>query len=208
MRRPLAVSLCGLNCGLWRNERGINPLVAAGTFSYSTVLSVNTDSPNKAVATRGNQSAPGGRPKRQPVPPRTEKMAFDQDWSNVYPTATVFKPSAVPLPIRMGYPIKRGVAPEKKGNLELVKIPNFLHLTPTAIKKHCAALKDFCTDWPVALDTDEKCEKYFPIEIQSTDYLSAGPSLRNPKARVVTLSVSGYCFSCALFFFSTCHRFL
>ena len=29
----------------------------------------------------------------------------------------------------------------KEGNLELLKIPNFLHLTPVAIKKHCEALK-------------------------------------------------------------------
>ncbi|XP_059243172.1 small ribosomal subunit protein mS35 isoform X2 [Mustela nigripes] len=69
------------------------------------------------------------------------------------------------------------------------KIPNFLHLTPVAIKKHCEALKDFCTEWPAALDSDEKCEKHFPIEVDTTDYVSAGPSIRNPKARVVTLRV-------------------
>ncbi|XP_009873889.1 PREDICTED: 28S ribosomal protein S35, mitochondrial, partial [Apaloderma vittatum] len=124
-----------------------------------------------------------------PIPPRTERMAVDQDWSSVYPTAAAFKPSAVPLPIRMGYPVKRGVPPPKEGNLELVKIPNFLHLTPPAIKKHCAALKDFCTEWPSALDSDEKCEQHFPIEIETVDYVSAGTSIRNPKARVVTLKV-------------------
>lgn len=77
----------------------------------------------------------------------------------------------------------------KEGNLELLKIPNFLHLTPVAIKRHCEALKDFCTEWPAALDSDEKCEKHFPIEIDTADYVSAGPSIRNPKARVVTLRV-------------------
>ncbi|XP_073171521.1 small ribosomal subunit protein mS35 isoform X3 [Lepidochelys kempii] len=116
-------------------------------------------------------------------------MAVDQDWSNVYPTAAAFNPSSVPLPIRMGYPVKRGVPPPKGGNLELIKIPNFLHLTPPAIKKHCAALKDFCTEWPTVLDSDEKCEQHFPIEIETVDYVSAGPSVRNPKARVVTLRV-------------------
>ncbi|XP_039210503.1 28S ribosomal protein S35, mitochondrial [Crotalus tigris] len=120
---------------------------------------------------------------------RSEKMDPDQDWTSVYPTAASFKPSAVPLPIRMGYPVRGGVAPAKEGNLELLKIPNFLHLTPVAIKKHCAALKDFCTEWPSALDSDEKCLQHFPIEISTTDYVSAGPSLRNPKARVVTLKV-------------------
>lgn len=49
-------------------------------------------------------------------------MAEDQDWTAVYPTAASFKPSAVPLPVRMGYPVKRGVPPAKKGNLELIKV--------------------------------------------------------------------------------------
>uniref|UniRef100_A0A8C4Q6P2 Mitochondrial ribosomal protein S35 n=1 Tax=Eptatretus burgeri TaxID=7764 RepID=A0A8C4Q6P2_EPTBU len=69
------------------------------------------------------------------------------------------------------------------------QIPNFLHLTPPAIKKHCAALKQFCTKWPEELDTDEKCEVHFPIEVQISDYISAGPSIRNPKSRVVTLNI-------------------
>lgn len=34
-----------------------------------------------------------------------------------------------------------GYIPDKYGNLELMKIPNFLHLTPPHIKKQCAALK-------------------------------------------------------------------
>ena len=34
-----------------------------------------------------------------------------------------------------------GLAPKKYGNAELMKIPNFLHLTPAHIEKHCKALK-------------------------------------------------------------------
>lgn len=49
---------------------------------------------------------------------------------------------------------------------------------------------DFCTEWPSALDSDEKCEQHFPIEIETVDYVSSGTSIRNPKARVVTLRVS------------------
>lgn len=116
-------------------------------------------------------------------------MPVDQDWTAVYPAARVFRPGSVPLPVRMGYPLKRGVPPEKRGNLELIKIPNFLHLTPAAIKKHCEALKPFCNEWPSALDTDAKCDEHFPIKIASTDYLSAGTSLRNPLARTVQLSL-------------------
>jgi len=40
------------------------------------------------------------------------------------------------------------------------------------------------------LDGDEKCEQHFPVEIETVDYVSAGTSIRNPKARIVTLRVS------------------
>lgn len=56
--------------------------------------------------------------------PRTEKMPEDQDWTSVYPAAASFRPGSVPLPVRMGYPVKGGVPPEKKGNLELIKVLN------------------------------------------------------------------------------------
>ncbi|GAB1291445.1 28S ribosomal protein S35, mitochondrial [Apodemus speciosus] len=107
--------------------------------------------------------------RRKALPPRTEKMDTDQDWPSVYPTAAPFKPSAVPLPVRMGYPVKKGVPMAKEGNLEL--------------------LKYFCTEWPAALDSDEKCEEHFPVEIDTADYVSSGPSIRNPRARAVTLRV-------------------
>ena len=55
-------------------------------------------------------------------PPRELRMKEDQDWTSVYPTAAPFKWSAVPLPIRMGYPVKRGVPPHKYGNAELLKV--------------------------------------------------------------------------------------
>ncbi|NP_001231856.1 28S ribosomal protein S35, mitochondrial [Sus scrofa] len=162
----------------------------AGTFrAFSTAMSPATRSPRPALRTTERTSKPERALRRKALPPRTEKMAVDQDWPSVYPVAAPFKPSAVPLPVRMGYPVKRGVPMAKEGNLELLKIPNFLHLTPVAIKRHCEALKDFCTEWPAALDSDEKCEKHFPIEIDTADYVSAGPSIRNPKARVVTLRV-------------------
>lgn len=49
-------------------------------------------------------------------------MAVDQDWPSVYPVAAPFKASVVPLPVRMGYPVKRGVPMAKEGNLELLKV--------------------------------------------------------------------------------------
>ncbi|KAJ8970214.1 hypothetical protein NQ314_001361 [Rhamnusium bicolor] len=98
--------------------------------------------------------------KRQPkkfeiLPPRTDQMPVDQDWGSVWPGPRSFHPATVPLPVRQGY-VKKGAPPDKYGNAELMKIPNFLHLTPPVIKRQCEALKKFCTPWPKALDTDEK----------------------------------------------------
>uniref|UniRef100_A0A8C6S7C1 Mitochondrial ribosomal protein S35 n=1 Tax=Neogobius melanostomus TaxID=47308 RepID=A0A8C6S7C1_9GOBI len=171
------------------NISGVCLQNASNRATYVTALSINSPTGNRGFPERGGRGQFGRKLKREPGEPRTEKMAVDQDWSAVYPTAAPFKPNAVPLPVRMGYPIKGGVAPHKNGNLELIKIPNFLHLTPAAIKKHCEALKPFCTEWPSALDTDVKCSKHFPIKVQTTDFVSAGPSLRNPSARIVNLQV-------------------
>lgn len=72
-------------------------------------------------------------------------MSLDQDWTSVWPTNKVFNANIVPLPVRQGY-VKNlnendGLPPTQYGNTELMKIPNFLHLTPPHIKKHCAAIK-------------------------------------------------------------------
>uniref|UniRef100_A0A3Q3N393 Mitochondrial ribosomal protein S35 n=1 Tax=Mastacembelus armatus TaxID=205130 RepID=A0A3Q3N393_9TELE len=156
--------------------------------TYATALSVNSSLRNNGLPEGNSRGSRGRKTRRDVGAPRTEKMPLDQDWTAVYPAATPFRANAVPLPVRMGYPVKRGVPAEKKGNLELIKIPNFLHLTPAAIKKHCKALKPFCTEWPAALETDAKCDEHFPIKVESRDYVSAGLSLRNPLARIVHLT--------------------
>ncbi|GAU98195.1 hypothetical protein RvY_09374 [Ramazzottius varieornatus] len=122
------------------------------------------------------------------LPPRSQKMHVDQDWTNVWPTATSFKPSVVPLPVRMGFAYK-GANPDKYGNAELMKIPNFLHLTPAAIKKHCAALKKFCTPWPEEIADDAACDRYFPAQVITSTYCHSGTSIRNSKYRIVSYKV-------------------
>ncbi|XP_014477826.1 PREDICTED: 28S ribosomal protein S35, mitochondrial [Dinoponera quadriceps] len=122
------------------------------------------------------------------APPRTMEMPTDQDWPSVWPGARTFHPASVPLPLRQGY-VEKGVPPDKYVNAELMKIPNFLHLTPPAIRRHCEALKQFCTEWPVALDTDEKCTEHFPVAITTSDYCYSSPTIRDPLARIVSLQI-------------------
>ena len=49
---------------------------------------------------------------------------------------------------------------------------------------------EFCTPWPKELKTDADCEKHFPIESTSSTYIYDGPSLRDDRARTVTLQVT------------------
>nr|SVE91877.1 EOG090X09BG [Daphnia sinensis] len=128
--------------------------------------------------------------KKTPVhPPRSNKMPVDQDWPSVWPVARVFHPASVPLPLHQGW-VEPGITPPGKfANAELMKIPNFLHLTPPAIQRQCEALKKFCTEWPKELDTDEKIDHHFPIQITTSDYLHSSPTIRDARARIVTLQV-------------------
>ncbi|CAF3568377.1 unnamed protein product [Adineta steineri] len=142
---------------------------------------------------KNNRSGPmKKRPKpvyKEVLPPRYLRMSTDQDWTNVWPTATTFKQSVVPLPITQGYVASdkenKGLPIEKRANAELMKIPNFFHLTPNHIRKHCAAIKQYCTPWPEELNSDEACEYYLPIQITTHDYLNSTPSIRDTRARVV-----------------------
>ncbi|XP_076623364.1 mitochondrial ribosomal protein S35 isoform X1 [Colletes latitarsis] len=121
--------------------------------------------------------------------PKAEIMPTDQNWQAIWPTARTFHPGIVPLPVRQGYKHNKNAHPDKYGNVELMKIPNFLHLTPPAIKAHCEALKKFCTKWPEGLETDKACEEHFPIEIITSDYCYSSPTIREPLARIVSLRV-------------------
>lgn len=115
-------------------------------------------------------------------------MSIDQDWPSVWPGARTFHPASVPLPLRQGYQ-EKGAPPNKYANAELMKIPNFLHLTPPAIQRHCEALKQFCTKWPTTLEAEEEYTKYFPVEIITSDYCYSSPIIRDPLARIVSLQV-------------------
>lgn len=115
-------------------------------------------------------------------------MPAEQDWGSVWPGPRTFHPATVPLPIHQGY-VEKGAAPGKFANAELMKIPNFLHLTPPVIKRQCEALKKFCTPWPRGLENDEECRRHFPLEVIFTNYCHSSPTIRDPLARIVSLKV-------------------
>ena len=122
---------------------------------------------------------------------REERLPENPDWASMWTTAKTFSPSAVPLPLRQSYEKKTTAVPRGKyANTELLKIANFLHLTPGAIKRHCAALKKFCTKWPENLDSDEEVRYNFPVTYVTRDYVHASPTIRDPRARVVDLVVN------------------
>ena len=92
---------------------------------------------------------------------REKVMKTDQDWKSVWPGARTFHPASVPLPVRQGFAQLKGqVTPGKYANVELMKVPNFLHLTPPTIKAHCNSIQKFCTEWP-------KGESFFTIVIST-----------------------------------------
>lgn len=132
---------------------------------------------------------------RQLLPPRATRMSTVQDWKSVWPAARMFHPAVVPLPVHMGSVTSHfvqsitGAAPDKWANAELMKIPNFLHLTPPHITAHCKAIKKFCTPWPDNLEkNDEECWKHFPLEFAFREHVHAAPTIRDPKARIVRVT--------------------
>jgi len=123
-----------------------------------------------------------------PPPPRSASMTPDQSWGSVWPAAKTFHPATVPLPVRQGVvQTKSQVVPSKFANAELMKIPNFLHLTPPVISTHCSAIAKFCTAWPEGLETEEEVEAHFPITITTSDHLNSNSSIRDRRARIVQL---------------------
>lgn len=105
---------------------------------------------------------------------------MDAPWSSVAQVARPYDPCVIPLPIRMGRAEKGSVSPAAKANLELMKIPNFFHLTPPAIEKHCNALKPLCTPWP------EKLPR-LPLRVETRNYIFPGRSVYHSGAKKVVI---------------------
>ncbi|KAG0730320.1 28S ribosomal protein S35, mitochondrial [Chionoecetes opilio] len=162
-----------------RGQQGLRPLVCRALTTSHPRLEVKPAGKEHLVRVKLNSG----------LPIYTQQKT-DQDWGNVWPAARTFSPATVPFPVRQGYPASGKPTPDKWGNAELMKIPNFLHLTPPVIKRQCEALKKFCTTWPARLETATKQEKHFPVTISKSSYLHSSPTVRDSKARIVTLQVS------------------
>ncbi|EDV20498.1 uncharacterized protein TRIADDRAFT_31814 [Trichoplax adhaerens] len=114
----------------------------------------------------------------------TLRAAYEDDLSQILTTSNVYNAALFDLPIRMGRPIKPEVLPPRAaGNIELLKIPNFFHLTPQKVRRDTDALKALCNAWPSKI-------KRRPIRIYSRNYLYAGPSVAHPKSHFVKLEVN------------------
>nr|CAG4651976.1 EOG090X09BG [Triops cancriformis] len=169
---------------------------AVKTESSASKSSVSSEEENFRTLDLGIKKKPERRARTKnngpnlPIPPpRYEKMSPDQDWGSVWPTARSFHPASVPLPVRQGFVPLGQAAPGKFGNAELMKIPNFLHLAPPIIQRQCEALKKFCNEWPKTLETEELMEKHFPVELSYSDFCHSSPTIRDARARIVSLKV-------------------
>ncbi|XP_013417054.1 28S ribosomal protein S35, mitochondrial [Lingula anatina] len=128
----------------------------------------------------------------QESPTSAERMSNDKDWTKVWPTAATFNWTKFPVSVTQGVKVMKRDNPrmfEKDVSLELMKIPNFLHLTDAHLDKHCNALQKYLSKWPSELSSSLAIAQHFPVEIITEDYVRSSPSIREPKSRIVTLKV-------------------
>ena len=105
------------------------------------------------------------------------------DWSDVYPAEKPLDPYLIGLPIRGGgHKIRKELPPLAESNAVFWQTPNFFHLTPPAIEKHCEALKPLLAEWPSDLP-------YCPVEVETTDFLLSGNERYHQDGRHVRMEV-------------------
>lgn len=191
MAASSALNLCLREFGLLTKQ----PLFTKHIVNYQIVLISQRwfiDGGNQKRGGRKKGSWKGKDFAKVHVKTRAEMIDVEQtEWSNVYETASPYNKYVVPLELRMGRENQMqrtgqlGRVPlSVEGNIELLKISNFFHLTPPAIKKHCEALVEFCTPWPKKFK-----QKDYPLRITSINHLYSGPSIRHPDSKKVKLQV-------------------
>lgn len=150
---------------------------------------------NRSYVTRNDikgKKRPTGKRRRLPFSrialsryQQSESQSFNEDneWSSVHQTSRPFDPYLIKIPVRMGRPQPGEIPPLAITTPEILKIPNFFHLTPPAIQKHCDALKELCTPWPDNLPP-------LPIRIITRNFVFPSCDIRHPQTRIVQLNVS------------------
>ncbi|XP_062521877.1 small ribosomal subunit protein mS35-like [Corticium candelabrum] len=109
---------------------------------------------------------------------------LNEEWRNVWPLPRSYDHQIVHLPLRMGRANIPGMMPPRAfNNAELIKIPNFFHLTPSHIEKHCKALRGLLKPFPKRVDKDRI------LRIHTQNYIYPGSTVRHPGARKVRLKV-------------------
>ena len=151
------------------------------------------------TASRCNSSLPtrSGRPRRQIKVYTTSEVGLahgklkdwrshlDEDWTHVWPVSRVFDHHVVHLPLRAGAKtFGNEPRPNSISNQELMKVPNFLHLTPKHIEMHIKALKPLCTRWPTSMT-----ESSFPVRFRTYNFLRPGGSTLHPRSHAVEMTV-------------------
>ncbi|MEN2498996.1 MAG: 28S ribosomal protein S35, mitochondrial, partial [Marteilia pararefringens] len=127
------------------------------------------------------------------------------NWADTWPNSSTYNHSICPLPLYQGYRVgmhnklRKVAPPPAYGNLELMKIPNFLHLTPDHIKRHCEALKSLCTYLPKNSDphtnqvTSDEVKQLLndelPVELTSQDILYDSADFYHEISRRVRLTI-------------------
>ncbi|OAF70256.1 28S ribosomal protein S35, mitochondrial [Intoshia linei] len=121
--------------------------------------------------------------------PRHEKMEpTSTEWENIWTHPQPFNHHIVPLPIYQGFikNTKLNIPPNKYANAEILKVQNFLHLTPRHVDSQCKLLKKFCTPWPKGL-SDDAIEKHFPVKVSYSNFCHSSPSIRHDKSSNVSV---------------------
>ncbi|EDO30147.1 predicted protein [Nematostella vectensis] len=144
------------------------------------------DGPRLGSRGRGGRTRVGTTILKNPSRAVTMKPE-STDWPSVFSGPQTYNPAIIPVFLRMGRRKHNRLDnfPQRTmANLELMKIPNFFHLSPPAIERHCQALKPLCKPWPKDLDPSLR-----PLRVITRNYLFAGPSLHHPGSKKVKLQV-------------------
>ena len=75
-------------------------------------------------------------------------------------------------------------------------MPMYIYIHMRTFHSGIDVFLGLCTQWPAGLPDDDAIRHHFPVQVESSDYLFSGPSIRDERARVVSFKVA--CFGVSL----------